>query len=128
MEITGVNHITIRVSCLERALVFYEGVLGMKRIHLGNSDAYLEWGGVWICLLERVFSQPTEGYGVDHIAFSMREDHFSGAVHTLQENKVRIIRGPTERGGGQVVNFLDPDGTELELYTGNLNQRMQLWR
>jgi hypothetical protein len=37
------------------------------------------------------------------------------------------VRNPVERGGGMTVNFLDPDGTELELHTGDLRRRVEVW-
>ncbi len=43
MRVTGFNHVTIRVSDLQTALRFYRDTLGMKLVHLGRSDAYLEW-------------------------------------------------------------------------------------
>ncbi len=50
------------------------------------------------------------------------------AVHVLQENEVRIVRGPVQRGQGWSINFLDPDGTQLELHTSTLEERMKVWK
>ncbi|SEN55099.1 VOC family protein [Lihuaxuella thermophila] len=130
MKVTGFNHLTIRVSDLNKSLSFYCDVLGMKQVHLGRTDAYLEWGDAWICLLEKGgHKQPEESWlGVDHVAFSIREEHFAEAVQLLKENQVPVIRGPLERGGGLSIQFLDPDGTVLELFTGSLERRMKVWK
>ncbi len=129
MKVSGFNHVTIRVSSLETALPFYRDLLQMKLVHKGNKDAYLEWGTAWICLLEKPGLKSSEGesYGVDHVAFAMDEDDFSGAVRKLTQSGVRIVRGPVRRGTGLSINFLDPDGTELELHTSNLAERMRVW-
>ncbi|MGF7030583.1 metallothiol transferase [Paenibacillus mucilaginosus] len=130
MQVKGFNHLTIRVRDLARSLAFYEGVLGMKRVHRGRTDAYLEWGSAWICLLEREpEGEGTTGgrTGIDHAAFTIEEGDFPKAVETLRQAGIRLVRGPVERGGGFSVNFLDPDGTELELFTGSLQERMKTW-
>ncbi|PTM59871.1 VOC family protein [Desmospora activa] len=130
MKVTGINHVTVRVSDLNCSLSFYRDVLGMELVHRGRTDAYLEWGGVWICLLQITNPRPHDAQvlAVDHIAFSIADDHFPAAVQSLQAAGVSIVRGPMERGGGQVINFLDPDGNQWELYTGSLHERMKSWR
>lgn len=127
----GFNHVTLRVQCLERSLAFYVDVLGMRLVHRGATDVYLEWGQAWICLLERPDEQQvvhSEPRGMDHLAFSIAEDDFSQAVQILQGANIPLVRGPVYRGGGWSVNFLDPEGTELELFTGTLAERMKVWK
>ncbi|WP_284639993.1 VOC family protein [Paenibacillus silviterrae] len=128
MKVTGFNHVTIRVSSLQQALHFYQGILGMRPVHLGRTDAYLEWGNAWICLIEKVQgSSDQQRTGVDHVAFHIDAADFPEAVARLKASQVSIVRGPLHRGGGDSVNFLDPDGTELELFTGTLADRMKVW-
>ncbi|WP_282943454.1 VOC family protein [Paenibacillus sp. RC67] len=130
MPAIGFNHITLKVNHLESSLAFYVDVLGMKLVHRGATDVYLEWGDAWICLLERPHDKVdrTESSGMDHLAFSIAESDFSEAVQTLQRANIPIVRGPISRGGGWSINFLDPDGTELELFTGTLADRMKVWK
>ncbi|WP_339319792.1 VOC family protein [Paenibacillus sp. FSL R10-2734] len=129
MKVQGFNHVTVNVSNLSRSLNFYTGILGLQLIHKGNTDVYLEWGSAWICLIEQPEYTESKGnvIGVDHIAFSIAEEHFEEAVQVLQSHEVRIIRGPVKRGLGWTVNFLDPDGIQLELHTSNLKERMSVW-
>ena len=129
MKVSGFNHVTIRVSDLARSLAFYVDVLGMQLVHRGRKDVYLEWGRAWVCLIEteEKHRKPKESLGVDHIAFSIDEADFEDAVHLLQQAEVPIVRGPLRRGQGWAVNFLDPDGTQLELHTSDLEQRMAVW-
>ncbi|WP_091836399.1 VOC family protein [Marininema halotolerans] len=129
MRVRGFNHITIRVANLENSLDFYEGTLQMNVVHRGRRDAYLEWGDAWICLIEKreAVRGSDQTIGVDHVAFSIAEEDFSEAVQRLQAFHVHIVRGPEERGGGHVINFLDPDHTQLELFTGTLEERMKIW-
>lgn len=110
MNVSGFNHVTFGVSNLENSLAFYMDILGMRLTHRGRKDAYLEWGTAWV-----------------HIAFSIDEADFDGAVTQLRAAKVPIVRGPVQRGQGWAINFLDPDGTQLELHTSDLQQRMAVW-
>ncbi|SMO84268.1 VOC family protein [Melghirimyces algeriensis] len=130
MNVSGFNHITIRVSRLETSLAFYRDILKMNLVHQGRTDVYLEWGTAWICLIETDERKKgsKRGPGVDHIAFSIQEKDFDQAVEQLLRYEIPILRGPVERGGGRVVNFLDPDQIQLELNTGNLYTRMKHWR
>ncbi|MFC4076183.1 VOC family protein [Salinithrix halophila] len=129
MRVTGFNHVTIRVSHLEESLAFYQDILQMELVHRGRTDAYLEWGEAWVCLVEKKGekSLAESSLGVDHVAFTIDEEDFDRAVHRLHTCRVPIVRGPEERGGGRVINFLDPDHTQLELNTGNLRERMKVW-
>ncbi|MGG1571902.1 VOC family protein [Fictibacillus sp. NRS-1165] len=129
VKILGVNHITFAVKNLSRSLDFYQTVLNAVLVHKGRTDAYLEWGPVWICLLERGEAKKADSKsaGVDHAAFTVHENDFDQAVGVLKSNDVKIVRGPIKRGGGRCVNFLDPDGIQLELNTGSLAGRMENW-
>lgn len=71
MNVTGFSHITLNVRNLQTSLEFYHGILGMTLRHRGRSDAYLEWGSAWVCLVERADAEEhTDGFaGMDHVAF-----------------------------------------------------------
>jgi len=130
IPVTGFNHVTLKVNDLAQSLPFYLDVLGMKLVHRGLSDVYLEWGTAWICLLQRPnapLGAKSCTSGMDHLAFSIAEADFPAAVVRLQQEGVPIVRGPICRGGGWSINFLDPDGIELELFTGTLAERMKVW-
>jgi catechol 2,3-dioxygenase-like lactoylglutathione lyase family enzyme len=130
IEVQGINHITVRVSELSRAIHFYQDILGAKIVHKGNTDVYLDISGIWLCLLEIKKAKPKQKdqIGVDHFAFSVSERNFHKAAVYLKEKQVIITRGPIERGGGWTISFLDPDGNELEFYTGSLYERMKKWK
>ena len=127
MDVSGFSHVTISVLDLPVALQFYADLLGMRLVHRVGHDAYLEWGAAWICLLEQPDTTANRQSGVDHVAFHIAEDAFPAAVTLLQTAGVPIVRGPIRRGLGWSVNFLDPDGTQLELHTSTLAARMATW-
>lgn len=124
----GFSHVTIDVSDLETSVAFYVGILGLTLVHRGRRDVYLEWGTAWVCLQERPeFPANQQQLGVDHVALHIAPDAFHQAVEALVAAGVPIVRGPVERGGGWTVNFLDPDGTQLEFHTATLADRMKQW-
>lgn len=128
MNVSGFSHLTINVRDLGVALDFYVGTLGLRLVHRGEHDAYLEWGTAWLCLQESALSAAAPGLGVDHVAFHLDAADFPAAVVRLKEAQAPIVRGPLRRGLGWSINFLDPDGAQLELHTSNLAERMQAWR
>jgi catechol 2,3-dioxygenase-like lactoylglutathione lyase family enzyme len=129
VRVRGFSHVTIDVCNLERSLSFYTGVLGMRLVNKARHDAYLEWGDAWICLQERPnLPEPRAQLGVNHVAFFIALEDFEHAVEELQKAGVTIVRGPIQRGVGWTVNFLDPDGTQLELHTSTLEERMRVWK
>ncbi len=129
MNVIGFNHLTLNIKNLNESLEFYEKTLEMDVIHVGNKDAYLQWGSAWICLQERpqYSTGELETIGVDHVAFSISEEDFHKAVEKLQTRDVKIVRGPIKRGTGWAINFLDPNGIQLELHTSSLKERMKVW-
>lgn len=129
MNISGFSHVTLWVSDLARSLRFYCGVLNMELAHHGEHDAYLLGRTAWVCLQEQreLSARSAEG-GVDHVAFHIEEGDFPGAVAQLHQANIPIVRGPIQRGLGWSINFLDPDGTQLELHTSTLKERLTVWR
>ncbi|MCH5585441.1 VOC family protein [Shimazuella sp. AN120528] len=125
----GFNHLTLRISDLQRSLTFYCDILGMTLVHLARTDAYLEWGTAWICLLEKRDQKfPNEGLGMDHVAFTVEESDFHRLVNRMKKQGIPIVREPIKRGGGLSFQFQDPDGIVLEIFTGSLKERMKNWQ
>ncbi|HEV8602264.1 MAG TPA: VOC family protein [Gaiellaceae bacterium] len=131
MRSTGIHHIDIVVSSIERSLPFYRDLLGPLGWHgvsevegeRGETIWYL-WGpgssvGVREAQSER--EQPPDRYevGLHHIAF---EAVSRAVVHEraewLRAQGVEIESGPEEywyQPGYYAVFFYDPDGLKLEI-------------
>jgi lactoylglutathione lyase len=122
--ITGIDHVAIVVSDMDRSIEFYNKVLGLrilkdgrnerekKKSFLGTKDHTL------IALTEdkklnRDKSQIVES--VAHVAF--RVDDVEKASKALKSKGVTFIEEKVERDGKiKAYHFLDPDGLELEIY------------
>ena len=119
MNILGVNHITIAVSDVEEAFRFYTELLGLVPVMKSEVAAYVSAGGAWIAL---VADENAGGSNQSHVAFTVDEDEFAGAVEELKRAKVREWRKlGTE---GESFFFLDPSGNKLELHVGSLRDRL----
>lgn len=140
MQIMNSHHVSLVVSDMERSLTFYSGILGMRvtldveiwgdwvsnihalpeaRLRVVWLDAFGEW------LELRQFLQPKIEVrcglwapGSAHISFLVADIH--EVYHELSAKGVRFLSCPEMLQQGpnktsQIVFFLDPDGTAIEL-------------
>ncbi|MGK9165775.1 fosfomycin resistance glutathione transferase [Inquilinus limosus] len=122
--VTGINHVTLAVSDVERSFRFYVDVLGLKPLAKWSRGAYLLAGDLWLCLSfdEKTRSSPHPDY--THIAFSVAD--FDACSSRLSAHGTVIWRlNQTE---GPSVYFLDPDGHKLEIHDGDWRTRLQSMR
>jgi len=122
--ITGLDHIAIGVSNIDRSIIFYNETMGLfihhdgrndggdKKSFLGNKDRAL------VALTEHKdtsLESERNPIGVGHVAFKVND--VEKASNILKEKGVTFIEIKTdEEGRGIAYHFLDPDGTELEIY------------
>ena len=104
--------ITFTVSDLERAVTFYEEVLGLTRKYQFSDYAGLDCGGLEIGL--RPGRPAQEEAGAPCIDFLVRD---VDATHrTLEGRGVRFLKEPHDAAwGGRIAVFTDPDGNVLQL-------------
>src|SRR5262245_29646005 len=120
--ITGLNHLTLAVSDLERSIRFYTELLGFSIRWRGPSSAYLEAGTLWLALVldPEVRDSPLLEYS--HAAFSVA----ASALPAISERLTRSgVASWQESNRADSFYFLDPDGHKLELHTGNLQNRLR---
>lgn len=125
MAVTGVNHITLAVADLDRAIVFYRDVLGCRLRAIWAGGAYLEAGSLWLCLSlgEYVATAPVPDDS--HIALSVSKDAHA-ALHERLVAQCPIWK--QNRSEGASTYFLDPDGHKLEIHVGSLESRLDHYR
>jgi catechol 2,3-dioxygenase-like lactoylglutathione lyase family enzyme len=105
----GIDTVFYQVCSMDRAIDFYEGVLGLALLRReGNDWAELEAGGVTLALSGELATRPHQG----------------GATVVLQASDIGAVdrhlaahdvqRGPVEdMGGAKMLQFFDPDGNEI---------------
>ncbi|MBC8945892.1 MULTISPECIES: fosfomycin resistance glutathione transferase [Xenorhabdus] len=121
--LTGLNHLTLAVSNLERSLDFYINLLGFTPHVRWQNGAYLSLGGLWFCL-SCGETKPAQDY--THIAFNIADEHFS----TFREKLLitGIKQWKENRSEGESIYLLDPDGHQLEIHVGSLASRLEALR
>ena len=118
-----VGHIHLKVANLERALTFYQGVLGFEVMqHFGQSAVFLSAGGyhhhIGLNIWEsRDGAPPPMGTtGLYHVAFLYpnRKD----LAHVLQQLMSHgvALDGAADHGVSVALYLRDPDGNGVELY------------
>ncbi|UCE90267.1 MAG: VOC family protein [Pseudomonadota bacterium] len=119
MNIQGLLHVSVLVADLERALEFYEGVLGLRasdeRPELGFAGAWLDVGAQQIHLLALPNPDPVQGRP-EH---GGRDRHVALAVASLEPVRRALETAGVEftlsRSGRRALFCRDPDGNALEL-------------
>jgi len=126
MRLTGLNHLTLAVSDLERSFAFYRELLGAKPMARWASGAYLAVGELWLCLSLDAMAGMRPHPDYSHIAFSTTSDEFPAWVERLIQAGVTVWKD--NRSEGESFYFLDPDGHKLELHVGSLLSRLAACR
>ncbi len=124
-RVSGLNHVTLAVSDLARALRFYRDVLGLTLRAEWPEGAYLEAGSLWLCLSLDLRARTSPHPDYTHVAFDVAAADFealsvrvSAVAELWKEN----------RSEGRSLYVLDPDGHKLELHVGTLASRLEHYR
>jgi glyoxylase I family protein len=127
---TGVHHVDLVVSSIERSLPFYSGLLGPLGFHRiaevegerGETIWYIGGPGSSIGLREaQSDSPPYDRYrvGLHHVAFEAASRHdVDERAAWLRTQNVELESEPQEYTyipGYYAVFFYDPDGLKLEI-------------
>lgn len=124
MKISHIEHFGIAVESIEKALPYYEEVLGLKCYNIEVVEdqkvktAFLKVGETKIELLEPTSPDSTiakfiekRGAGVHHVAFAI-EDGVANALAFAEEKGVRLIdKAPRKGAEGLNIAFLHPKST-----------------
>lgn len=124
--ITGINHLTLAVSDLERSFAFYTQVLGLKAVAKWARGAYLLAGESWLCITLDAQARQSPQPEYTHTAFSVSSEDFAACAEHILANNVRIWKDNTSEGDS--LYFLDPDGHKLEIHCGDLSTRLAALR
>lgn len=120
---TTIGHVHLKVADLDRALAFYQGVLGFALIkRIGDEAAFVSAGGYHHHIgLNTWHSKdmppaPKNAAGLYHIAilYPTRKD-LSAILRRLIDAGVKL-GGSADHGVSEALYFNDPDQNGIELY------------
>jgi catechol 2,3-dioxygenase len=119
----NIGHVHLKVADLDRALAFYEGVLGFDVTQrMGSSAAFLSAGGyhhhIGLNTWESRGGQPPARgtTGLYHLAIRYPDRAALGAA-LLRLDGARVpLEGASDHGVSEALYLRDPDGNGVELY------------
>lgn len=123
MQVKKIEHIGIAVKSIEKALEFYEGVLGLECYNMEEvadqkvKTAFLKVGEIKLELLESTSEDgpvakfiEKRGEGIHHIAYNV--DHVNKALKEAATKEIRLIDEESRKGAeGFDIGFLHPKST-----------------
>lgn len=126
-RITKIGHVVLNCRDLERSVKFYTQILGFKISDIYEPDM-VPGGMVFMRFntdhhgvgLVGAMPDKAENIELHHLAFEVASlDELLRVREHLENNNVPIEFHGRRRAGGQIaVEFVDPDGHQLELFWG----------
>jgi catechol 2,3-dioxygenase-like lactoylglutathione lyase family enzyme len=126
-DLRKIGHVVLMVADLQRSIAFYTGVLGFKVSDIYGDDM-MPGGMVFMRLnpdhhgiaLVGGAQGPSQKRELHHMAFEVGSlDEVFRARKHLRDSGATILFDGRRRAGVQIaVEFLDPDGHNLEIYWG----------
>ncbi len=118
-----IGHVHLKVSDLDRAIVFYRDVLGFELMQrMGDEAAFLSAGGYHHHIGLNTWeskggSPPPHGTtGLFHVAIRYPDRHtLAEAVRTVVDAGVPVT-GASDHGVSEAIYLRDPDQNGIELY------------
>jgi catechol 2,3-dioxygenase-like lactoylglutathione lyase family enzyme len=115
LKISTIGVVMLGVQSLGRSISFYRDELGLTLNFQSEGFAFLNAGGVTLCLSEPLAKALGSAPGAVELVFSVesvREAH-----QALESRAIRFTREPrVVTGTNWAANFDDPDGHHLSIF------------
>lgn len=122
-EKTRIGHVHLKVADLDRALQFYQGLLGFELVTMyGDQAAFISAGGyhhhiglnTWHSL--GAPPSPRTGVGLYHTAILYPTRKDLAIIFERLQNNSYPLTGASDHGVSEALYLDDPDGNGVELY------------
>ena len=119
LRVKGLDHVVLRVADMDRAIAFYEQVLGLhiERRLESIGLVQLRAGTAMIDLVPRTEDEE-EGRNMDHFAIRIAEMDVPALTAPLKRHGIdpgEVRRRYGAEGYGSSIYITDPDGNTVEL-------------
>ena len=120
---TRIGHVHLRVADLDRAVAFYENVMGLELMQkYGDQAAFMSAGGYHHHVGLNTWGSkdgtpPPPGHtGLFHLALLYPDRAaLAAALKRVVEAGVQV-EGASDHGVSEAIYFTDPDGNGIEIY------------
>ncbi len=110
-----ISTVMLGVQDLARAVAFYRDKLGLSVKSEIPGFAFLDGGGVTLCLSQPLARASNRIAGATEVVFSVED--VRGAYEALRERSVQFTNEPRNVTGSYwAANFEDPDGHRLSIF------------
>ena len=119
LRVKGLDHVVLRVADMDRAIAFYEQVLGLhvERRLESIGLVQLRAGAAMIDLVPRTEDED-DGRNMDHFAVRIEEMDVPALTAHLRQHGIdpgEVRRRYGAEGYGSSIYITDPDGNTVEL-------------
>jgi glyoxylase I family protein len=119
LRVRGLDHVVLRVADMDRAIAFYEQVLGLhvERRLEAIGLVQLRAGAAMIDLVPRTEDED-DGRNMDHFAVRIEEMDVPAITAHLKQHGIdagEVRRRYGTEGYGSSIYITDPDGNTVEL-------------
>jgi len=116
IKLKNVNHLTYNVTDKDRALRFWEDILGVKRIPSQVNAERIIWlqipSGAMIHLIGE-----SEGPSVPSHHGAFEVDDIDASAKSIQAKGIETFNHQTRNDGQRAFFLKDPDGNQIEICT-----------
>lgn len=114
LRVSGIDHVVLHVSDLDRSRHFYLDVLGLEVSHEEGRHSFLRCGQQQVALFESPDREIHAGDEMNHMALRLETGDYEEVKAALEREGLRVTGRP---GDDRCIYFSDPDGHRLQLLT-----------
>ena len=117
MAVIGIEEIFLKVRDMDKAIEFYNGILGIPLDKQDEERTYLQMDRGHLVLQIENHTGRHQGGGPFHFAMTVSEEEFDEILSKFEGGRF-FTRGPYGEGGkNRALFMIDPDGNETEINT-----------
>jgi catechol 2,3-dioxygenase-like lactoylglutathione lyase family enzyme len=112
IEASGIDHIVLHVSDVQRSKQFYTELLGMTPYRENERQVFLHAGAQGLALFKKADGAVSTGGDMNHLALNVAGGTYESLKAELEGHGVKVSGRP---GDDHCIYFQDPDGHRLQL-------------